>query len=99
MVRQTYRLDERGIKQGNVDKGELPALVARSKRPRLVRASGLPISSGARTATTMRSRMPMFGRLARWRNDRIGGTEWYLDCELAEGYADLAPARKPKVAG
>ena len=35
----------------------------------------------------------MFGRLARWRKDRIGGTVWYLDCELAEGYADLAPAR------
>ena len=38
----------------------------------------------------------MFGRLARWRKDRIGGTVWYLDCELAEGYADLAPAREPK---
>ena len=32
----------------------------------------------------------MFGRLARWRKDRIGGTVWYLDCELAEGYEDLA---------
>jgi hypothetical protein len=31
----------------------------------------------------------MFGRLARWRKDRIGGAVWYLDCELAEGYADL----------
>jgi hypothetical protein len=41
----------------------------------------------------------MFGRLARWRKDRIGGTVWYLDCELAEGYADLTPgrAREPKV--
>ena len=38
----------------------------------------------------------MFGRLARWRKDRIGGTVWYLDCELAEGYAELAPAREPK---
>jgi len=40
----------------------------------------------------------MFGRLARWRKDRIGGAVWYLDCELAEGYADLAPhrAREPK---
>ena len=40
----------------------------------------------------------MFGRLARWRKDRIGGTVWYLDCELAEGYADLTPerAREPK---
>jgi hypothetical protein len=36
------------------------------------------------------------GRLARWRKDRIGGTVWYLDCELAEGYANLAPAREPK---
>jgi hypothetical protein len=39
----------------------------------------------------------MFGRLARWRKDRIGGAVWYLDCELAEGYAGLAPAREPKV--
>ena len=38
----------------------------------------------------------MFGRLARWRKDRIGGTVWYLDCELAEGYAGLAPRREPK---
>ena len=36
----------------------------------------------------------MFGRLARWRKDRIGGTVWYLDCELAEGYRDLAPSSK-----
>ena len=34
----------------------------------------------------------MFGRLARWRKDRIGGTVWYLDCELAEGYRDPAPS-------
>ena len=41
----------------------------------------------------------LFGRLARWRKDRIGGAVWYLDCELAEGYADLASnrAREPKV--
>ena len=38
----------------------------------------------------------MFGRLARWRKDRIGGIVWYLDCELAEGYAELPPATKPK---
>jgi hypothetical protein len=40
----------------------------------------------------------MFGRLARWRKDRIGGVVWYLDCELAEGYADLTldKARDPK---
>ena len=38
----------------------------------------------------------MFGRLARWRKDRIGGTVWYLDCELAEGYADSEPVREPK---
>ena len=31
-----------------------------------------------------------FGRLARWRKDRIRGAVWYLDCELAEGYAGLA---------
>ena len=36
----------------------------------------------------------MFGRLARWRKNRIGGTVWYLDCKLAEGYADLTPARR-----
>ena len=29
----------------------------------------------------------MFGRLARWQKGRIGGVVWYLDCELAEGYA------------
>ena len=38
----------------------------------------------------------MFGRLARWRKDRIGGAVWYLDCELAEGYAGLAPVREPR---
>jgi hypothetical protein len=31
-----------------------------------------------------------------WRKDRIGGAVWYLDCELAEGYADLAPAPESK---
>jgi hypothetical protein len=36
-----------------------------------------------------------FGRLARWRKDRIGGAVWYLDCELAEGYA-LITAREAK---
>jgi hypothetical protein len=33
----------------------------------------------------------MFGRLARWRKDRVGGAVWYLDCELAEGYVGLVP--------
>jgi hypothetical protein len=37
-----------------------------------------------------------FGRLARWRKDRIGGTVWYLNCELAEGYANLWLVREPK---
>ena len=29
----------------------------------------------------------------------VGGAVWYLDCELAEGYADISPApvREPKV--
>jgi hypothetical protein len=36
----------------------------------------------------------MFGRLARWRKYRIGGAVWYLDCELAEGYA--VTVREPK---
>jgi hypothetical protein len=36
----------------------------------------------------------MFGRLARWRKDRVGGTVWYLDAELAEGYVGLAPPVK-----
>jgi hypothetical protein len=36
----------------------------------------------------------MFGRLARWRKDRVGGTIWYLDAELAEGYVGLAPPVK-----
>jgi hypothetical protein len=41
----------------------------------------------------------MFGRLARWRKDRIGGIVWYLDCELAEGYAEvtLAPKALPRL--
>jgi hypothetical protein len=38
----------------------------------------------------------MFGRLARWRKDRIGGTVWSLDAELAEGYSGLAPLCGPK---
>jgi hypothetical protein len=38
----------------------------------------------------------MFGRLARWRKDRVGGTVWYLDAELAEGYVGLAPVSGPK---
>jgi hypothetical protein len=37
-----------------------------------------------------------FGRLARWRKDRVGGAVWYLDCELAAGYVGLAPVREPK---
>jgi hypothetical protein len=38
-----------------------------------------------------------FGRLARWRKERIGGTVWYLDCDLARGcYAGLASARELK---
>jgi hypothetical protein len=37
-----------------------------------------------------------FGRLARWRKHRAGGTVWYLDCELAEGYVGLAPMCEPK---
>jgi hypothetical protein len=28
----------------------------------------------------------MFGRLARWRKGRLGGSVWYLDAELADGY-------------
>ena len=38
----------------------------------------------------------MFGRLARWRKERIGGIVWYLDCELAEGYAELPAPTKPR---
>ena len=37
----------------------------------------------------------LFGRIARWRKHRIGGAVWYLDCELAERYRDLAPSPKP----
>jgi hypothetical protein len=37
-----------------------------------------------------------FGRLARWRKDRIGGAVWYLDCELAEDYARLGSSRTTK---
>jgi hypothetical protein len=37
-----------------------------------------------------------FGRLARWRKDRVGGTVWYMDAELAEGYVGLAPVCGPK---
>src|SRR5262245_12107413 len=35
----------------------------------------------------------MFGRLSRWHKGRVGGAVWYLDCELAEGYA----VHEPKV--
>lgn len=38
----------------------------------------------------------LFARLARWRKERIGGVVYYLDCELAEGYAGLAPTQGPK---
>jgi hypothetical protein len=38
----------------------------------------------------------MFGRLARWRKDRVGGTVWYLDCELAPHYVGLSTVREPK---
>jgi hypothetical protein len=37
----------------------------------------------------------MFGRLARWQKGRIGGAVWYLDCELAEGYAVHDPKALP----
>ena len=36
----------------------------------------------------------LFGRMTRWRKHRIGGAVWYLDCELAERYRDLAPSPK-----
>lgn len=36
----------------------------------------------------------MFGRLARWPKERSGNV-YYLDCELAEGYAELTPPTKP----
>src|SRR5262249_777024 len=38
----------------------------------------------------------MFGRLARWQKGRIGGAVWYLDCELAEGYAVDKPKALPR---
>jgi hypothetical protein len=38
----------------------------------------------------------MFGRLARWQKGRIGGAVWYLDCELAEGYAVQEPKALPR---
>ena len=38
----------------------------------------------------------MFGRLARWQKGRIGGAVWYLDCELAEGYAVYEPKALPR---
>ena len=38
----------------------------------------------------------MFGRLARRQKGRVGGTVWYLDCELAEGYAVHEPKALPR---
>jgi hypothetical protein len=38
----------------------------------------------------------MFAKLAPWRKNRAGGTVWYLDAELAEGYVGLAPVSGPK---
>ena len=35
----------------------------------------------------------LFGRLARWRKERIGGAVWYLDCELPEEYDSAAPPK------
>jgi hypothetical protein len=32
----------------------------------------------------------MFGRLAPWRKQRIGGRVWYLDATLVDGFANLA---------
>ena len=49
--------------------------------------------SGVPTATSAPCRMLCSDG---WRKDRIGGAVWYLDCELAEGYADLAPAPESK---
>jgi hypothetical protein len=37
-----------------------------------------------------------FGRLARWRKDRVGGVVGYLDCELAEDHVGLGSSRSPK---
>jgi hypothetical protein len=42
-----------------------------------------------------------FGKLARWQKERIGGSVWYLDCELAEGNAVWVPPKslpRPDVA-
>jgi hypothetical protein len=36
-----------------------------------------------------------FGRLARWRKERSGNV-WYINCELVEDRAKLAPAMQPK---
>lgn len=33
----------------------------------------------------------MFGRLAQWRRDRIGGRVWYLDAALSDAYANTVP--------
>ena len=38
----------------------------------------------------------MFGRLSRWHKGRVGGAVWYLDCELAEGYAVHEPKGLPR---
>jgi hypothetical protein len=38
----------------------------------------------------------MFGRLACWQKGRVGGAVWYLDCELAEGYAVDEPKALPR---
>ena len=37
-----------------------------------------------------------FGRLSRWRKDRVSRNVWYVDAELAEAYVGLAPMCAPK---
>src|SRR5262245_10562875 len=54
------------------------------------RPSGPSLSIGAAIGRSIQFRMP---NLASWRAGQR--TVWYLDCELAQPYAGIAPAREP----
>ena len=71
------------------------SVIARSYEP-LDGIEGLAVPAAGSSPNINLQQMVM--KLARWRKDRIGGAVWYLDCDLAEGYAGLASAsaREPK---
>ena len=77
------------------------AVFPRNRAPETQRASAVDCHVGRHTHWCAARGLEavshaLFARLARWRKERIGGVVYYLDCELAEGYAGLAPTQGPK---